>query len=102
MFGGAETSHGLFDLRRTKGAPDRRLFDFRGAKVTRGEGGSELEIFTGRTTVVIFAHKRMSPSPPPDSCAVPAKPGRRRFSRLRPRVLYRASCPANASQTEAR
>lgn len=34
------------------------LFDFRGAKATRREGGSELEIFTGRTTVVIWADQR--------------------------------------------
>jgi len=31
------------------------LFDFHGAKATGGTGGSRLEIFTGRTTVVIFA-----------------------------------------------
>jgi hypothetical protein len=35
-----------------------RLWDFRGAKATRGGGGSQLEIFTGRTTVVIWAHDR--------------------------------------------
>ena len=35
-----------------------RLFNFRGAKATRGAGGSQLEIFTGRTTIVIWAHER--------------------------------------------
>lgn len=34
-----------------------RLFHFRGAKATRGGGGSVLEIFTGRTTVVIWANE---------------------------------------------
>lgn len=58
MFSRSRNPHGLFDPRRAKAAPNRRLFDFRGAKATGGEGGSELEIFTGRTTVVIFAHKR--------------------------------------------
>jgi hypothetical protein len=34
-----------------------RLFDFEGAKAAGGgRGGFPLEIFTGRTTVVIFAH----------------------------------------------
>lgn len=33
------------------------LFDFRGAKATGGgPNGSQMEIFTGRTTVVVFAH----------------------------------------------
>jgi hypothetical protein len=58
MFTRSRDPHGLFDLRRAKAAPNRRLFDFRGAKATRGEGGSELEIFTGRTTVVIWVHRR--------------------------------------------
>ena len=34
----------------------RHLFNLRGAKASGGEGGSELEIFTGRSTVVIFAY----------------------------------------------
>lgn len=58
LFARSRNSHGLLDPRKAKAAPNRRLFDFRGAKATGGEGGSELEIFTGRTTVVIFAHKR--------------------------------------------
>jgi hypothetical protein len=58
MFARSRNPRGLFDPRKVKAAPARHLFDFRGAKATRGEGGSELEIFTGRTTVVIFAHKR--------------------------------------------
>ena len=33
-----------------------RLFNVRGAKGIRGAGGSEVEIFTGRTTVVLFAY----------------------------------------------
>lgn len=58
MFARSRNPHGLFDPRRAKAAPNRRLFDFRGAKAAQGEGGSELEIFTGRTTVVIWAHQR--------------------------------------------
>ena len=58
LFTRSRNPHGLFDPRRAKAAPNRRLFDFRGAKATGGEGGSELEIFTGRTTVVIWAHRR--------------------------------------------
>jgi len=34
------------------------VFDIRGAKASRGAGGSEVEIFTGRTTVVLFAYTR--------------------------------------------
>lgn len=41
---------------------NRRLYEFRGAKATGGgsgiEGGSPLEIFTDRTTVVIWAENR--------------------------------------------
>lgn len=38
---------------------NRQLYDFRGAKATGGGGGgSPMEIFTGRTTVVIFANER--------------------------------------------
>jgi hypothetical protein len=40
----------------------RHLYDFRGAKATGGkggpEGGSPIEVFTGRTTVVIWADNR--------------------------------------------
>jgi hypothetical protein len=35
-----------------------RAFDLRGAKATNGGGGSQLEVFTGTTTVVIWAHER--------------------------------------------
>lgn len=34
------------------------LSDFRGAKAIGGAGGSQQEILTGRTTVVIFAHEQ--------------------------------------------
>jgi hypothetical protein len=35
-----------------------RLFNVRGAKGIRGAGGSKVEVFTGRTTVVLFAYTR--------------------------------------------
>lgn len=35
-----------------------RAIDLRGAKATHGGGGSQLEVFTGSTTVVIWAHER--------------------------------------------
>jgi hypothetical protein len=58
VFTRSRNPHGLFRPRKAKAAQDRRLFDFRGAKAALGEGGSDLEIFTGRTTVVIWAHRR--------------------------------------------
>jgi hypothetical protein len=59
MFTRSQNAYGLFDPRRAKAARNRpRPFDFRGAKAARGAGGSALEIFTGRTTVVIWAHRR--------------------------------------------
>jgi hypothetical protein len=41
-----------------KSAPKLRLLDFRGAEAIQSGNDSELTIFTGRTTVVIFAHGR--------------------------------------------